>query len=68
MRKQIYCKHAAKKFKTEGGYTYKLINADLNLCQACELLLWLQMKKQKKVEDWTDEQTGKRIKKSRRTD
>jgi len=47
--KQLYCKHI-KEYKRVGGYTYKLINAELNLCDKCEEKLRKKIFEQDKIE------------------
>jgi hypothetical protein len=49
--KQLYCKHYIKEAKKTSGYTYPLINAELNLCKNCEKKLFKKMKAQHDIEE-----------------
>jgi len=55
--RQIYCKHYEKEARRTGVYTYKIICAEINLCQACEKKLRKKILEQNKIEkfseDWT---------------
>ncbi|MCK9370040.1 hypothetical protein M0R04_09065 [Candidatus Dojkabacteria bacterium] len=48
--KQIYCIHFRKENETDGGYSYDLIGAELNLCIKCETKLAKQIILQAKEE------------------
>ena len=48
--KQLYCKHWKKESKKTSIYIYKLIGAELNLCNACERKLRKQIFEQDKLE------------------
>lgn len=50
MKRQINCKHYLKEAKKTSVYTYKLINAELNLCVACEKKLRKEILEQDKIE------------------
>lgn len=50
--KQLNCKHYIKERMKTGVYTYKLINAEINLCKSCEMKLRKQIIEQDKVEKW----------------
>lgn len=50
MKKQLDCKHFFKEAKKTSFYSYDLINADLNLCIACERKLRKQILNQDKIE------------------
>jgi hypothetical protein len=50
-KKQLYCKHWMKESKKTSTYIYKLIGAELNLCDACEAKLRKQIKEQDKIEE-----------------
>lgn len=51
MKKQLYCIHFVKESKKTSVYTYNLINAELNLCNACERKLRKEISEQIKCED-----------------
>lgn len=49
---QITCIHYEDMIAAaKGGYSYKLVNAELNLCFKCEKKLREQIIKQKEIED-----------------
>jgi hypothetical protein len=50
MIRQINCKHYLKESKKTSVYTYKLINAELNICKNCERKLRKQILEQDKIE------------------
>ena len=51
MKRQINCIHYLKSSLKNSVYTYKLINAELNLCIKCERKLREEILKQKKIEE-----------------
>jgi hypothetical protein len=59
MKKQLYCSHYGKRVKVEGGYTYPLINTELNLCKKCERKLWASLLVQHDIENWIRKQVEK---------
>lgn len=52
--KQITCPHYIEQSKKTSVYTYNLINAELNLCKACESKLRKAIFKQDKIENEMD--------------
>jgi len=50
MKRQINCKHYKTEAIKTGVYTYSIIKADINLCNACEKKLRKQIFEQDKIE------------------
>jgi len=51
---QVDCPHYLKAVKKDGGYSYNLVGAELNLCRACERKLRKEIQKQIDAEDYLD--------------
>lgn len=50
--KQINCNHYIKASKKTSVYTYKIVDAELNLCKACEKKLRKEVLEQIDAEDY----------------
>jgi hypothetical protein len=51
MKRQINCKHFLEESKKTSVYSYKLINAELNLCKSCEKKLRKEILEQMSFEE-----------------